>query len=141
MINWFNMPDEGLSNGGEFEVKELEVTENGTYEEKGEMYNKVIVNVEGGGGSSDFSTAKMTLISTQEYVDVAFPCIIDDAIWALSRSIEVGTYTVPLYKNKAIFSVIGSYSVSLSGDVVFDDEFNRHIISGDCSITLNPKRP
>lgn len=50
MINWFDMPAEGLSNGGLFEVKELEVTENGTYEEKGEMYNKVIVNVEGGGG-------------------------------------------------------------------------------------------
>ena len=51
MINWFDMPAEGLSNGGLFEVKELEVTENGTYETKGEMYNKVIVNVEGGGGS------------------------------------------------------------------------------------------
>lgn len=50
MINWFNIPDEGLSNGGLFEVKELEVTENGTYETKGEMYNKVTVNVEGGGG-------------------------------------------------------------------------------------------
>ncbi len=50
MINWFNMPDEGLSNGGLFEVKELEVTENGTYEEKGEMNNKVTVNVSGGGG-------------------------------------------------------------------------------------------
>lgn len=51
MINWFDMPAEGLSNGGQFEVKELEVTENGTYEEKGEMYNKVTVNVEGGGSS------------------------------------------------------------------------------------------
>lgn len=63
MINWFNMPDEGLSNGGLFEVKELEATENGTYETKGEMYNKVTVNVEGGGGSSDFSTAEVTIIN------------------------------------------------------------------------------
>lgn len=55
MINWFNIPDEGLSNGGLFEVKELEVTENGTYETKGEMYNKVTVNVEGGGGESDLT--------------------------------------------------------------------------------------
>lgn len=66
MINWFDMPAEGLSNGGLFEVKELEVTENGTYEEKGEMYNKVTVNVEGGGGSSDFSTAEVTLNLTVE---------------------------------------------------------------------------
>ena len=63
MINWFDMPAEGLSNGGLFEVKELEVTENGTYETKGEMYNKVTVNVEGGGGSSDFSTAEITIIN------------------------------------------------------------------------------
>lgn len=62
MINWFNIPDEGLSNGGLFEVKELEVTENGTYETKGEMYNKVTVNVEGGGGESDFSTAEVTVV-------------------------------------------------------------------------------
>lgn len=55
MINWFDMPAEGLSNGGLFEVKELEVTENGTYETKGEMYNKVTVNVEGGGGSGDLN--------------------------------------------------------------------------------------
>lgn len=61
MINWFNMPDEGVNNGGLFEVKELEVTENGTYETKGEMYNKVTVNVEGGGGSSDFSTLTVTV--------------------------------------------------------------------------------
>lgn len=52
MINWVDIPDEGLSNGGLFEVKELEVTENGTYETKGEMCNKVTVNVEGGGGEN-----------------------------------------------------------------------------------------
>lgn len=68
MINWFNMPDEELSNGGLFEVKELDVTENGTYETKGEMYNKVTVNVEGGGGSSDFSTAEVTISTTAEDV-------------------------------------------------------------------------
>lgn len=59
MINWFDMPAEGLSNGGLFEVKELEVTENGTYETKGEMYNKVTVNVEGGGGG-EFKIANIT---------------------------------------------------------------------------------
>ena len=61
MINWFNMPAEGLSNGGQFEIKELTATENRTYEKDGEVYNKVTVNVSGG-GSSDFSTAEVTLI-------------------------------------------------------------------------------
>ena len=59
MINWFDMPAEGLSNGGLFEIKELTATENKVYQKDGEVYNKVTVNVEGGGGggSSDFSTA------------------------------------------------------------------------------------
>lgn len=61
------MPAEGLSNGGLFEVKELEVTENGTYEEKGEMYNKVIVNVEGGGG--EFKIANITWVNLPETFD------------------------------------------------------------------------
>lgn len=51
MITWFDMPANGLSNGGQFEIKELSVTENGEYETPGEMYNKVTVNVEGGGTS------------------------------------------------------------------------------------------
>lgn len=67
MINWFDMPAEGLSNGGLFEVKELEATENGTYEEKGEMYNKVTVNVEGGGG--EFKLANITWANMPESFD------------------------------------------------------------------------
>ena len=60
MINWFNMPAEGLSNGGQFEIKELTATENKTYEKDGEVYNKVTVNVSGG-GSSDFKKVNVTL--------------------------------------------------------------------------------
>ena len=67
MINWFDMPAEGLSNGGLFEVKELEVTENGTYETKGEMYNKVTVNVEGGGSS--WQTVFEGSVTTDTYME------------------------------------------------------------------------
>lgn len=75
MINWFDMPAEGLSNGGLFEVKELEVTENGTYETKGEMYNKVTVNVEGGGGNPNSKkTVTGTLAEPFGDIDLADLC-------------------------------------------------------------------
>lgn len=98
MINWFDMPAEGLSNGGLFEVKELEVTENGTYETKGEMYNKVTVNVEGGGGSSDFSTATMTL-ETGDRFNVAGAFISPDGTTTFGgTNFADGDYQLILYK-------------------------------------------
>ena len=70
MLNWFDMPAQGLSNGGQFEIEELSATENKVYQEDGKVYSKVTVNVEGGGGSSDFSTAEVTLICSggEEYI-------------------------------------------------------------------------
>ena len=61
MINWFDMPAEGLSNGGMFEIKELTATENKVYQKDGEVYNKVTVNVEGGGGGGDFKVIMQTI--------------------------------------------------------------------------------
>lgn len=49
MINWFNEPSQTLSPGSQFEIKELEVTENGEYKKSGEVYSKVSVNVSGSG--------------------------------------------------------------------------------------------
>lgn len=64
MINWFNMPAEGLSNGGQFEIKELTATENKTYEKDGEVYNKVTVNVPS-------PTGKITITENGTDIDVA----------------------------------------------------------------------
>lgn len=48
---------------GGVEVEPLQVTENGEYTAPdGKAYSPVSVNVAGGGGSSDFSTAEVTLI-------------------------------------------------------------------------------
>ena len=71
MINWFDMPAEGLSNGGQFEVKELTATENKVYEKAGEVYNKVTVNVEGGGGSSD-DALSLSVLYTAPAIDGAY---------------------------------------------------------------------
>ena len=140
MINWFNMPDEGLSNGGLFEVKELEVTENGTYETKGEMYNKVTVNVEGGGGSSDFSTAEVTLINTAsnypyiiKLVHIANDNIQVDDIEVL----EPKVVTIPLYKGQIIepWGVRQALPNSWAGSDNVTVEYNLILETGSITIT------
>ena len=138
MINWFDMPAEGLSNGGLFEIKELEVTENGTYETSGEMYNKVTVNVEGGGGSSDFSTAEVTLDNTYGTDTLFFnaPIIVNDELGYLNDGVEAGetaTVTIPLYKGKSIdIYPINGYEII--GNVSYDSEKEVYFITGDATI-------
>lgn len=143
MINWFNMPDEGLSNGGLFEVKELEVTENGTYETKGEMYNKVTVNVEGGGGSSDFSTATMTVNGNFTQSDLFMAPVVEkdpnneDIAFPQIQSGN-STYTVILYKGRSTLMYTGSKSrtITVSGNIETVGT-GVYIISGDCTITIS----
>ncbi len=158
MINWFDMPAEGLSNGGLFEVKELNVTENGTYEQSGEMYNKVTVNVEGGGGSSDFSTAEVTIIPIIE----GSPTLVTNVFGAEIQYPEGSSSpyyanfndfngNVILYKNEAIIPIdsIGGegsngiyYGASdnpaptISGNATFDIDEGIFTITGDCTITV-----
>lgn len=139
MINWFNIPDEGLSDGGLFEVKELEVTENGTYETKGEMYNKVTVNVEGGGGESDFSTAEVTLINTASRsmgTLNGFPHIVNDELYGGNKHVPEGTLTVTavLFKGVLYCSIVCEEITSSEGSVEVDDV--DLTIRGDCTITI-----
>ena len=146
MINWFNMPAEGLSNGGLFEIKELTATENKVYQKDGEVYNKVTVNVEGGGGSSDFSTAEVTITTgtvtphTAE-IDVAFCVEEEDHNFTASPMVvednDSITLKVVLYKGCALASIpdYNFFSVSVSGDIIDND--GKFIITGDGSITIN----
>ena len=142
MINWFNMPDEGLSNGGLFEVKELEVTENGTYETKGEMYNKVTVNVDGGGGDSDFSTAEVTVINTSsEYANTLKGSIVIDAGSEFGTTYEMDisvgqtiTANVIMYKGNSIVFISDVESTS---GAIQSIGGNRYLITGDGTITIS----
>lgn len=144
MINWFDMPAEGLSNGGQFEVKELEVTENGTYEEKGEMYNKVTVNVEGGGGGeSDFSTAEVTLINGGSAMGIGlYLCVVDDVNNCTATTARLidgtsKTFNAILYNGEAYASLYDSTSVdSYDGNIETSGK-NGYVITGDCTITIS----
>ena len=135
MINWFDMPAEGLSNGGEFEIKELTATENKVYEKAGEVYNKVTVNVEGGGGSSDFSTAEVTIINNtndemfiyvailQTNPDASYGCVYLDVE-------EQATVTVVLYKGSAFTNI------PLYGTASSTGNYSDGYITGDGTITI-----
>lgn len=149
MINWFDMPAEGLSNGGLFEVKELEVTENGTYETKGEMYNKVTVNVEGGGGSSDFSTAEVTITnnSSEEvqfyiptYMDIpGYGTIIQSFMWTNSEEPTFeGEVVIPTNGELYVGSSLAQFTTSntsITGNARLEN--GQLIITGDCTITIS----
>lgn len=139
MINWFDMPAEGLSNGGLFEVKELEVTENGTYEEKGEMYNKVTVNVEGGGGSSDFSTAEVTIVGNTVSMNCAYITEYSGMEFiSIGSSFHTGQYTIPLYKGMAVAQLDNKqlHNTAVTGNATIDEE-GLVIITGDFTITIS----
>lgn len=138
MINWFDMPAEGLSNGGLFEVKELEVTENGTYETKGEMYNKVTVNVEGGGGSSDFSTAELTITSDDEYIEGLLIDFISENGVEIMDAPDVGTYVTVLYQGKGNAYKLASLhkTITVTGNAQYDAMLGVITITGDCAIDV-----
>ena len=139
MINWFNMPAEGLSNGGLFEIKELTATENKVYQKDGEVYNKVTVNVEGGGGSSDFSTAEVTVNANTQQFEFFVP-LINEKFGYLGAydnifPSESETLTVGLYKGKAVTRFYTSGVVSVSGNAQLMNE--QILITGDCTITIS----
>ena len=118
------------------------ITENGTYETKGEMYNKVVVNVEGGGGSSDFSTAEVTVINTtSNSVTASAVSVMDTLISAIVPFNTIGgnsnrSYIVPLYKGLCSWQITsGDVSVSVSGNINYEDGYVD--ITGDGTITIS----
>ena len=154
MINWFDMPAEGLSGGGQFEIKELTATENKVYEKAGEVYNKVTVNVEGGGGSSDFSTAEVTIINNKEWYIQAANCpvaLVEDEMLIGGFAVDPNSqsvFDVIIYKGYAhILEIMTGANIdtpidleteaSLSGNAVYNAEDELIDITGDCTITIS----
>lgn len=143
-ITWFDIPIGGMSPGGQIEFDTLSVTENGTYSEQGKAYTSVTVNVEGGGGSSDFSTAEVQIIgSTPSVVEVfsggTFVYIENDELMAGENYIEVGTYTVVLYKGSMVFitQVEPSSTTGAISEFTPVGKSVQATITGDCTMTFD----
>ena len=96
--------------------------------------------VEGGGGSSDFSTATVT-IGGSEDINIPLVCLLDggtSTIYSDVSTREAGTtWTVPLYKGcLAIVAASPLFSsVTVSGNASVLAEGVVLQITGDCTIT------
>lgn len=101
----------------------------------------------GGGGSSDFSTAKLTIVNTNEYDSFStnnyftFPFIDNNTIQCVPvgsvdplQSIE---FNIVLYKGTAIGGAFVPYDFTFSGDI--SENGGVLTITGDCTISYTPE--
>lgn len=129
--------------GGGVTVEALNVTENGTYSEEGKAYSPVVVNV--AGGSSDFSTAEVTIINnTMSNHILSFINLSEEEEGQITDNFTVNaTETIKVlavfYKNYPIDGKMNNYeevfSLAFSGDIA-DDGDGYFIISGAGTITI-----
>lgn len=130
---------------GGVEVEPLEVTQNGEYTAPdGKAYSPVSVNVEGGGGgSSDFSTAEVTVINEDsKYVDLALPYLRQGSIHSflnLSPTPQINVLEVVIPTANDVYALIelvgsGSQLSVNSGDAIIEN--GMVLVSGDCSISV-----
>ena len=122
---------------------EKTITENGTYDaltDGANGYSKVNVNVEGGGGSSDFSMAEMTIIWTNPELEVFWdscPIIENDMInGTLYAGTSPAVLTVPLYKGKCYWNKT-TRGLTLTGNIEEYNEGAGMLITGDGTITIS----
>lgn len=100
-----------------------------------------MLNAEGG-GSSDFSTATVTIINGDgAYITGAF--VGEDEYYQIEGELSLpyasqpsGANTIVLYKGQALLNC-DSIVASISGDIeVASAEHNAYLVTGDCTITI-----
>lgn len=90
------------------------------------------------GGSSDFSTAQVTVVQ-ETLGTVALPVkYVDGATEGIIATVPNNDNTVVLYKGLAIGSVLDDgLNVSVSGNADYDSLTGQIFITGDCTITMS----
>ena len=111
---------EDAISGEPVEVVELSVTENDTYTApSGKAYSPVVVNVSG--GSSDFSTAEVTIVNSNNIeCKLAFPILItENGATYINSYIDAhtGDYTIVLNGMGAMGALITDANIGVSGDI------------------------
>lgn len=94
----------------------------------------------GGGGSSDFSTATVTVIKGEESPNgLILPAISDDTCEI--QQYQSGIYNVPLYKGSLFIMDMLNLGIieSVSGDIeeLGEGKDYYYRIFGDCAITIS----
>lgn len=133
---------EDAISGEPVEVVELNVTENDTYTApSGKAYSPVVVNVSG--GSSDFSTAEVTLNIAMGVMNPRFVAAFaaeGEYPSSYGEVHESGVYQLILYKGRGFgtFVTDSLVDIAVSGDIVYDDDF---YITGSGAITITLSSP
>lgn len=116
---------------------------NEVYTETAGTYN-IKIEAPQSSGSSDFSTAEVTVIVGETALNPYLSCnqIITDEGFADSLNLESGNNTVliGLYKNFTTYGSIGAdngYTVSSTGDITVDPEYGTLEITGNGTITIS----
>lgn len=103
--------------------------------------------VSGGGGSSDFSTAEVTITNNGSASrSLGLPVCTESELTPLGHAVlinrteEVGTgesatFKVPLYKGYTMFNT--SLTVQTSGNITYNSTYRLYLITGDCTITIS----
>lgn len=99
----------------------------------------------GGGGSSDFSTAKVTVINStplREYINVV-NIVDEDDLHMLDTEFNIGQGTnefqCVLYKGYGWIDIaqFANSTIEVSGNATYNGEYSISI-TGDCTITISP---
>lgn len=110
----------------------ITITENGTDIDIAQ-YATADVSVEG--GSSDFSTAEVTLSATGDF-SLRIASIVDNEIHTTVPSF-IESFEAILYKGSQVCDtseIMGT--ITVSGDAVYDSDEQTITITGDCTITI-----
>lgn len=102
-----------------------------------------VTNYSGGGGSSDFSTAEVTLINGGSAMGIGlYLCVVDDVNNCTATTARLidgtsKTFNAILYNGEAYASLYDSTSVdSYDGNIETSGK-NGYVITGDCTITIS----
>ena len=119
----------------------IEITENGENINVA-PYATATVNVSG--GTSDFTTAEVTVTSGEGTTNtLALPIIVDSEYYSICTvaNNDIGTtiYTVPLYKGEAdaLIISVSPPTVAVTGSAEYVSADGYIAITGDCTITLS----
>lgn len=106
--------------------------------------NNIEQGIANAGGSSDFSTAQVTITdNTTQGQNIQVPWVIDSqgmqaagGVRGTQGSGSVDSYDIILYKGKCILVCNPFYTVTTSGSVEELDG-GSYLITGDCTITIS----
>lgn len=104
--------------------------------------NKVEIGQSGGGGSSDFSTAQVTIVDNTSGRNLNIPYIVDTPPSAIVSMLgtqgggETIVRNVPLYKGNLGVVFDPALTITTSGDIQLFVE-TTYLITGDCTITIS----